>query len=76
MTVLTPSAAAKAADVVMILTPDTGQARLYRDDIEADALPSVDEPNKLLIHIRYKVRDTGTAHNMVYPFYLRRSEES
>ena len=45
-------------------------------DVEADALPSVDEPNKLLIHIRYKVRETGTAHNMVYPFYLRRSEES
>lgn len=44
--------------------------------IEADAAPSVDEPNKLLIHIRYKVRETGTAHNMVYPFYLRRSEET
>jgi phage baseplate assembly protein W len=44
-------------------------------DVEADADPSRDEPNKLLIHIRYKVRQTGTTHNMVYPFYLRRSEE-
>jgi ketol-acid reductoisomerase len=39
VTVLTPSAAAKAADVVMILTPDTGQARLYRDDIEKNLEP-------------------------------------
>jgi len=44
-------------------------------EVEADATPSRDEPHKLLIHIRYKVRETGTAHNMVYPFYLRRSEE-
>ena len=45
-------------------------------DVEAEASPSHDEPNKLHIHIRYKVRETGNAHNMVYPFYLRRSEES
>ena len=45
-------------------------------DVEADAMPSEDQPNKLLIHIKYKVRDTGNAHNMVYPFYLRRSEEA
>lgn len=44
-------------------------------DVEADANPSQDEPNKLLIHIRFKVRATGTSHNMVYPFYLRRSED-
>lgn len=44
-------------------------------DVEASAAPSLDEPNKLLIHIRYKVRETGNVHNMVYPFYLRRSEE-
>lgn len=44
-------------------------------NIEADASPSQDEPNKLHIHIRYKVRETGNAHNMVYPFYLRRSDE-
>ena len=45
-------------------------------EVEADATPSVDEPNKLLIHIRYKVRETGNMNNMVYPFYLRRSEEA
>ena len=44
-------------------------------EIEADAHPSQDEPNKLLIHIRYKMRATGNTHNLVYPFYLRRSEE-
>lgn len=44
-------------------------------DVEAEAMPSKEEPNKLLIHIRYKVRETGNSHNMVYPFYLRRSED-
>ena len=44
-------------------------------DVEADATPSTDEPNKLLIHIRYKMRSTGNTHNLVYPFYLRRSDE-
>lgn len=44
-------------------------------EIEADASPSHEEPHKLLIHIRYKVRETGNSHNMVYPFYLRRGEE-
>ena len=33
LTVLTPAEAAKQADVVMILTPDTGQAKLFREDI-------------------------------------------
>ena len=44
-------------------------------DVEADAAPSQDHPNKLLINIRYKVRQTNSLHNMVYPFYLRKSEE-
>jgi len=35
----TPAEAAKAADVVMILTPDTGQARLFREDIEPHLEP-------------------------------------
>jgi phage baseplate assembly protein W len=43
-------------------------------EIEADAAPSTEEPHKLLIHIRYKVRETGTTHNLVYPFYLRKEE--
>lgn len=45
------------------------------DDVEAEAAPSTDMPNKLLINIRYKVRATNTRHNLVYPFYLRKSEE-
>ena len=36
---LTPAAAAEAADIVMILTPDTGQAKLYREDIEPHLKP-------------------------------------
>jgi hypothetical protein len=44
-------------------------------DVEADATPSHDEPNKLLIHIRYRLRATGTVHNLVYPFYLRKGDD-
>jgi ketol-acid reductoisomerase len=44
LTVLTPAEAAQKADVIMILTPDTGQARLYREDI-APAL----KPGKTLM---------------------------
>ncbi len=39
LTVKTPAEAAAAADVVMILTPDTGQAKLYRDDIAPGLKP-------------------------------------
>src|SRR5438477_1510297 len=37
--VKTPAEAAAAADIVMILTPDTGQARLYRDHVEKNLRP-------------------------------------
>lgn len=43
-------------------------------DIEVEANPSADEQNRLDITIKYKVRATNTARNLVYPFYLRRSE--
>ena len=35
VTVKTPAEAAAAADIVMILTPDTGQAKLYKEEIAA-----------------------------------------
>jgi hypothetical protein len=44
-------------------------------DIEVEANPSSDEPNRLDITIKYKVRATNTARNLVYPFYLRRSDQ-
>ncbi len=34
-TVMSPSEAAKASDIIMILTPDTGQARLFREEIRS-----------------------------------------
>jgi phage baseplate assembly protein W len=46
------------------------------DDVEAEAEPSGDDPNQLDIHIKYKVRATNNSRNLVYPFYLRRSDES
>jgi len=46
------------------------------EEIEAEAEPSQDDPNRLDIHIKYRVRATNSARNLVYPFYLRRSTES
>lgn len=45
------------------------------EEIEARAEPSDDEPNRLDINIKYKVRATNTSRNLVYPFYIRRSDE-
>ena len=39
LAVKTPAEAAAEADVVMILTPDTGQAKLFRDDIAPGLKP-------------------------------------
>ena len=44
-------------------------------DVEAEAEPSPDDPNRLDIHIKYKVAATNASRNLVYPFYLRRSSE-
>jgi phage baseplate assembly protein W len=42
--------------------------------VEVDAAPSQDDPNRLDINIKYKVRATNNSRNLVYPFYIRRSE--
>jgi ketol-acid reductoisomerase len=39
LTVLTPSAAAESADIVMVLTPDTTQAALYRSELAPHLRP-------------------------------------
>lgn len=44
------------------------------EEIEASAEPSDDEQNRLDIHIKYKVRATNNSRNLVYPFYIRRSD--
>ena len=44
-------------------------------DVHAEAEASREEPNKLFIHIRYKLRTTNSSHNFVYPFYLRRGDD-
>jgi hypothetical protein len=43
-------------------------------DVEADAEAADGEPHRLNIHIKYKLRGTSTPRNMVYPFYLARSD--
>ena len=39
LSVLTPAEAADQADIVMVLTPDTGQAKLYREDLQPRLRP-------------------------------------
>ena len=45
------------------------------DEIEAHADPSEDDNNRLDINIKYKVRATNVSRNLVYPFYIRRSDD-
>jgi len=40
------------------------------DVLDVTAIPDADEPNRLLIDIRYLVRTTNNRFNLVYPFYL------
>ncbi len=40
------------------------------DVADVDAHRDPDNPNRLLIHIEYRVRSTNSESNMVYPFYL------
>ena len=46
------------------------------EEVEATADPADDNPNRLDITIKYKVRATNTSRNLVYPFYIRRSDEA
>jgi phage baseplate assembly protein W len=46
------------------------------DEVEAEAYPSSEQPNRLDIQIRYRVRATNSPRNLVYPFYIRRSDEA
>src|SRR5262245_22631914 len=44
--------------------------------VKAKARPAPGEPNKILIDIEYVIRANTTSRNLVYPFYLRKAEES
>ena len=44
-------------------------------DVSVDGEPSADEPTRLDVTIRYRVRQTNVVRNLVYPFYLRKSDE-
>ncbi len=43
-------------------------------DIKVEAKTEAREPNIIYISIDYKVRTTNNVFNMVYPFYLQKSE--
>jgi phage baseplate assembly protein W len=44
-------------------------------DVQVEGEPSRDEPTRMDISIRYRVRQSNVARNFVYPFYLRKSDE-
>lgn len=47
-----------------------------RIDVEdVDASPDESRPNRVLIDIEYRVRNTNSTANIVYPFYLAEGEE-
>jgi phage baseplate assembly protein W len=46
------------------------------EEVEATADPADDNPNRLDITIKYKVRATNNSRNLVYPFYIRRSDDA
>jgi len=50
--VKSPAEAAKGADIVMILTPDTGQAKLYREEIG----PGLEPGNTLMFAHGFNIR--------------------
>ena len=52
LTVLTPAAAADQADIVMVLTPDTTQAALYREDLA----PNLRAGNTLMFAHGFNIR--------------------
>ena len=45
-------------------------------EIAIDAFPSKEQDNVMMVDIRYKVRTENTIRNLVYPFYLRKEENS
>ena len=44
-------------------------------DVQVDGTPSKEEPTRLDVIIRYRVRSTNVVRNLVSPFYLRKSDE-
>ena len=44
-------------------------------DINIHSRQDPDDPNAILIDIKYSVRATNSVWNLVYPFYLRREED-
>ena len=44
-------------------------------DVEVEGEPSFEEPNRLDLVIRYRIRSTNATRNLVYPFYLGKSDE-
>ena len=60
-------------DVVEHLGPEPGPGLDL--DVETEAEPSDDDPNRLDIKIKYRVMATNNTRNLVYPFYLRRSDD-
>jgi hypothetical protein len=65
------------ATTVALLTYEVREALVdwepRAEVLDIQVAPDEEEGNKLLINLRYKVRQTNNVFNLVYPFYLERS---
>ncbi|MBM0744166.1 GPW/gp25 family protein [Phormidium sp. CLA17] len=68
--VFSTNSAAAIGQVISAVQESLIQWEPRIDVLDVTALPDVDEPNRLLIDIRYLVRTTNNRFNLVYPFYV------
>lgn len=45
-------------------------------DVEVEAEPARDEPTRIDVVIRFRIRATNVVRNLVYPFYLAKSDDT
>jgi phage baseplate assembly protein W len=68
--VFSTNSAAAIGQVISAVQESLIQWEPRIDILDVTAMPDTDEPNRLLIDIRYLVRTTNNLFNLVYPFYL------
>jgi phage baseplate assembly protein W len=68
--VFSTNSAAAIGQVISAVQESLIQWEPRIDVLDVTAIPDAEEPNRLLIDIRYLVRTTNNRFNLVYPFYL------
>jgi len=68
--VFSTNSAAAIGQVISAVQESLIQWEPRIDVLDVTAIPDAEEPNRLLIDLRYLVRTTNNRFNLVYPFYL------